>query len=64
MFGELCMIGEPHACTEAAPADRARRSPVLAGCILVGLFVVTWLIALAVWKFDRIEQRWSQPGSS
>jgi high-affinity nickel-transport protein len=30
----------------------------------MGLFVVTWLMALAVWKFDRIEQRWSPPGSS
>lgn len=29
------------------------------GFILVGLFVVTWLIAVAVWRFGRIEQRWN-----
>ena len=34
------------------------------GYIVVGLFVVIWLIALAVWKFGRIEQRWSQSGTS
>ncbi|WP_354242420.1 HoxN/HupN/NixA family nickel/cobalt transporter [Arthrobacter sp. UYEF20] len=34
------------------------------GYIIVGLFVVTWLIALSVWKFGRIEQRWSPPDSS
>lgn len=26
---------------------------------IVGLFVVAWLIAIAVWKFGRIEDRWS-----
>lgn len=30
------------------------------GYIIVGLFVVSWLIALSVWRFGRIEQRWSQ----
>ncbi len=29
------------------------------GYAVVGLFVATWLIALAVWKLGRIEQRWS-----
>ncbi|MET1022365.1 MAG: HoxN/HupN/NixA family nickel/cobalt transporter [Arthrobacter sp.] len=33
------------------------------GYILVALFVTTWLIALSVWKFARIEQRWSPPGT-
>lgn len=27
---------------------------------IVALFVVSWLIALAVWRFGRIEERWSQ----
>jgi high-affinity nickel-transport protein len=31
----------------------------LAGYVIVGLFVVTWAIALSVWHFGRIEQRWS-----
>jgi high-affinity nickel-transport protein len=26
---------------------------------IVGLFVVTWAVALAVWRFARIEERWS-----
>ena len=29
------------------------------GYAIVGLFVLTWLVALAVWRFGRIEQRWS-----
>ncbi|WP_368671985.1 HoxN/HupN/NixA family nickel/cobalt transporter [Jatrophihabitans endophyticus] len=30
-----------------------------AGYAIVALFVVSWLVALAIWKFGRIEQRWS-----
>ena len=30
-----------------------------AGFIIVGLFVVTWVAALAIWKFGRIEEKWS-----
>jgi high-affinity nickel-transport protein len=26
---------------------------------IVALFVLTWVVALAVWRFGRIEQRWS-----
>ena len=40
------------------------------GFAIVGIFVAVWVIALAVWKFGRIEQRWSaglrpadQPGT-
>jgi nickel/cobalt transporter (NiCoT) family protein len=29
------------------------------GYAIVGLFVATWLIALAIWKFGRIEEKWS-----
>jgi high-affinity nickel-transport protein len=29
-----------------------------AGFFIVGLFVVTWLVALAIWHFGQIEQRW------
>jgi high-affinity nickel-transport protein len=32
----------------------------LVGYGLVGLFVLTWGIALAVWRFGRIEERWSR----
>jgi len=31
------------------------------GFVVVGLFVVVWAVALAVWKFGRVEQRWSRP---
>ena len=31
----------------------------IVGYAIVGLFVVTWLVALGVWKFGRIEERWS-----
>ena len=30
-----------------------------AGYVIVGLFVVTWAIALAVWHFGHVEERWS-----
>src|SRR5579871_4813979 len=29
-----------------------------AGFVIVGVFVVTWAVALAVWRFGRIEQKW------
>ena len=28
------------------------------GFLLVGMFVATWAVALAVWKYGRIEERW------
>jgi high-affinity nickel-transport protein len=31
-----------------------------AGFFIVGLFVVTWVVALAVWRFGRIEHRWEE----
>jgi len=30
-----------------------------AGFIIVGMFVATWVISLAIWRFARIEERWS-----
>ncbi|HEX9014436.1 MAG TPA: HoxN/HupN/NixA family nickel/cobalt transporter [Chloroflexota bacterium] len=30
----------------------------LVGYLIVGLFVVTWAVSYAVWKFGRIEERW------
>jgi high-affinity nickel-transport protein len=29
-----------------------------AGFFIVGLFVVTWVVALSVWRFGRVEARW------
>jgi len=36
-----------------------------AGYVIVGVFVVTWAAALAIWHFGKIEQRWdSEPGGA
>ena len=29
------------------------------GFVIVGLFVLTWLVALLVWRFGRIEEKWN-----
>jgi high-affinity nickel-transport protein len=29
-----------------------------AGFVIAGLFVAVWVVALAVWRFGRVEQRW------
>ncbi|MFM9034513.1 MAG: HoxN/HupN/NixA family nickel/cobalt transporter [Mycobacterium sp.] len=29
------------------------------GFVIVGMFVLTWLLAVLVWRFGRIEQRWA-----
>ncbi len=31
------------------------------GVLVVGLFVVTWLVALLIWQFADIEERWTTP---
>jgi nickel/cobalt transporter (NiCoT) family protein len=31
-----------------------------AGYAIVGLFVGSWVVALAIWRFGRIEERWSR----
>jgi high-affinity nickel-transport protein len=30
------------------------------GFVIVGVFVATWVVALALWRFGRIEERWSE----
>jgi nickel/cobalt transporter (NiCoT) family protein len=38
-----------------------------AGFVIVGVFVLTWIVALAIWHFGKIEQKWSagaEPGSA
>jgi len=29
------------------------------GFVIVGLFAATWLAAVLVWRFGRIEERWA-----
>ena len=31
----------------------------IVGYVIVGMFVFTWAVALAVWRFGNIEERWS-----
>ncbi len=31
------------------------------GFIVAGLFVLTWLSAVAIWKYGRVEERWNAP---
>jgi nickel/cobalt transporter (NiCoT) family protein len=31
----------------------------LLGFVIVGMFIATWAIALSIWRFGRIEERWS-----
>jgi hypothetical protein len=30
-----------------------------AGFIIAGLFIATWLAAVLIWRFGRIEQKWA-----
>jgi high-affinity nickel-transport protein len=39
----------------------ARLDLNLVGYAIVGLFVVTWVVALVVWRVGRIEERWRAP---
>ena len=35
-----------------------------AGFVIVAMFVVTWVVALSIWHFGRIEQRWDTAAMS
>src|ERR1700729_3808040 len=35
-----------------------------AGFVIAGVFVLTWVVALAIWRFGRIEQRWDRAAGS
>jgi high-affinity nickel-transport protein len=30
-----------------------------AGFVIVGMFIVTWVAAMLIWRFGHIEQKWS-----
>jgi len=34
----------------------------LVGYVVVALFVLTWTLAIAIWRFGRIEERWAPAG--
>jgi nickel/cobalt transporter (NiCoT) family protein len=35
------------------------------GFIIVGMFLATWAVALSIWRFGHIEERWTprEPGA-
>ncbi|MCU1493192.1 MAG: hoxN 1 [Acidimicrobiaceae bacterium] len=35
-----------------------------AGFFIVGLFVATWVVALAIWRFGEVEQRWERAAAT
>ena len=47
----------PLAAVAAIPLDRA-------GYVVVGLFVVAWVGALAVWRYGHVEERWTRDAGS
>jgi nickel/cobalt transporter (NiCoT) family protein len=34
------------------------------GFVVVGIFVITWVVALLVWRYGRIEEKWAVPAES
>jgi high-affinity nickel-transport protein len=48
----LELTSGPVAAVGAVPLDYA-------GYAIVGLFVLAWVVALAIWRYGRIEQKWS-----
>jgi nickel/cobalt transporter (NiCoT) family protein len=34
------------------------------GFVIVGMFVVIWLVAIAIWHFGKIEERWTKVNSA
>jgi high-affinity nickel-transport protein len=62
------VVGVVVLCGLAADRPELHSGPIAAagdlsldavGYLVVGVFVTTWAIAAAVWKFGRIEERWS-----
>jgi nickel/cobalt transporter (NiCoT) family protein len=51
---ELRIDSGPLAAIASIPLDYA-------GYAIVALFAVAWLIALAIWKIGRVEERWAAP---
>ena len=55
----LGVIGERLGLESGPIAAVAKINLDYAGYAIVGLFVVSWLLALSIWRFGRIEERWS-----
>ncbi|MFD2490078.1 Nickel transporter NicT [Amycolatopsis jiangsuensis] len=55
----VSLLAEKLAITRGPLAAIAGVDLDYAGFAIVALFVFTWLVALAVWRFGRIEEKWS-----
>ena len=54
----LGLIGQEYNLTGGFWAFMANFDINRAGFIIVGIFVLTWAVALSIWHFGQIEQRW------
>jgi high-affinity nickel-transport protein len=52
LTGQAGIDSGPLAAIASIPRDYA-------GYAIVGLFILAWLLALTVWRFARIEEKWS-----
>jgi high-affinity nickel-transport protein len=62
VIGTIELIGvlaERFSITSGPLASVADINLDYAGYAIVGLFVLSWLVALSVWHFGRIEEKWS-----
>ncbi|MFF1609557.1 HoxN/HupN/NixA family nickel/cobalt transporter [Amycolatopsis sp. NPDC058278] len=55
----VSILAEKLAITSGPLAAIASVNLDYVGFGIVGLFVLTWIVALAVWRFGRIEEKWS-----
>ncbi len=55
----LSILTDKLAITTGPVAWVGRIDPTDIGFWIVGLFVVTWVLALAIWRWGRIEERWN-----
>jgi nickel/cobalt transporter (NiCoT) family protein len=54
----LGLIGQESNLTGSGWSWLANFNINTAGFVIVGVFVVTWVVALGVWHFGKLEQRW------
>ena len=54
----LGLIGQEYNLTGGFWSFMANFDINKAGFVIVGIFVLTWAIALSIWRFGHIEQRW------
>jgi high-affinity nickel-transport protein len=55
----LQLLGEELGITGSIFAFLSRMDLEQMGYMIVGLFAATWILAISIWRFGRIEERWS-----